>query len=305
MTQTDAIAAVLKGLSAALEENGFAAIVPEGTEKDALPTVTDGEHTYIDFAGDKGKLRLEFFGMQALLFCTDVEAAEASDEDLQKLSTNYFNPEEFDERDIKSLCNELSESIRTKYGKKTAAKAKSAKMPTPVSRSAVKSGAQSYDGNTLANRLTSTMYPDLKAAYHENYETYGEFLADSFFMEYGTPRIIATIRSKNKQECQKLFRILNDIYENGSNDTQSLIGVTILGEMNNDPELLATAQEYMCEDMSETVVRINEYLATAKGKRAKGQMKNPPAYKPKKEKKPGLFAQAMAGANSQGGMPPM
>ena len=77
MTQTDAIAAVLKGLSAALEENGFAAIVPEGTEKDALPTVTDGEHTYIDFAGDKGKLRLEFFGMQALLFYTDVEAAKS------------------------------------------------------------------------------------------------------------------------------------------------------------------------------------------------------------------------------------
>lgn len=304
MTQTDAIAAVLKGISAALEENGFAAVVPENTEKGALPTVTDGEHTYIDFAGEKGKLRLEAFGMQALLFYTEVNAEEAADEDLKKLSTNYFNPEEFDERDIKSLCNELSDSIRTKFDKKSGAKGKSNKMPTPVSRSAVKNGAQSYDGNTLANRLTA-LYPDLKAPYHENYEKYGEFLADEFFMEHGTQRVIATIRSKNKQECQKLFRILNDIYENGSNDTQSLIGVTILGEMNNDPELLATAQEYMCDDMSETVVLINQYLATPKGKRAKEQMKNPPAYKPKKEKKPGMFAQALAGANSQGGMPPM
>ncbi|MGN0571057.1 MAG: hypothetical protein ACI4K9_02620 [Candidatus Fimenecus sp.] len=304
MTQTDAITAVLNGLSAALEENGFSAIVPADTEKGALPTVIDGEHTYIDFTGEKGKLRLEFFGMQALLFSTDVSAEEATDEDLKKLSTNYFNPEEFDERDIKSLSNELSESIRSKFGKKSAAKGKSGKMPTPVSRSAVKNGAQSYDGNTLANRLTA-MYPDLKAPYHANYEKYGEFLADEFFMEYGTAHVIATIRSKNKSECQKLFRILNDIYENGSNDTQSLIGVTILGEMNNDPELLATAQEYMCEDMSETVVLINKYLATPKGKRAKEQMKNPPAYKPKKEKKPGMFAQALAGANSQSGMPPM
>lgn len=304
MTQTDAIAAVFKGISPALEENGFAAVVPENTEKGALPTVTDGEHTYMDFAGEKGKLRLEVFGMQALLFYTEVNAEEATDEDLKKLSTNYFNPEEFDERDIKSLCNELSDSICAKFGKKGGAKGKPNKMPTPISRSAVKNGAQSYDGNTLANRLTA-VYPELKAPYHENYEKYGEFLADEFFMEHGTPRVIATIRSKNKQECQKLFRILNDIYENGSNDTQSLIGVTILGEMDNDPELLATAQEYMCEDMSETVVLINQYLATPKGKRAKEQMKNPPAYKPKKEKKPGMFAQALAGANSQGGMPPM
>lgn len=301
MIQTDAIAAVLKGISEALSENGFSAVVPEYAEKDALPTVQDGEHTYIDFKGAKGKIRLEFFGMQALLFFSDGVDADDSDENLKKLSANYFNPEEFDERDIKSLCNELSESIRTKYSKKSAAKAKNGKMPTPVSRSAVKNGAQSYDGNTLANRLTA-VYPQLKAPYHENYEKYGEFLADEFFMDYGTACVINTIRSKNRQECQKLFRILNDIYENGSNDTQSLIGVTILGEMNNDPELLATAKEYMCEDMSETVVLINKFLVSKKGKRQKEKMKNPPAYKPKKEKKPGMFAQAMAGA---GGQPPM
>ena len=302
MTQTDAIAAVLNGISAVTAENGFAAVVPTDTEKGALPTVTDGEHTYIDFSGAKGKLRLEFFGMQALLFCADT--TDAADEDLKKLSTNYFNPEEWDERDIKSLCNELADSIRSKFSEKTAAKGKSGKMPTPVSRSAVKNGTQSYDGNTLANRLAA-MDPELKTPYHENYEKYGEFLADAFFMEHGTQRVIATIRSKNKQECQKLFRILNDIYENGSNDTQSLIGVTILGEMNNEEALLETAKEYMCDDMCDTVVLINQYLQTPKGKRAKEQMKNPPAYKPKKEKKPGLFAQAMAGANSQGGMPPM
>jgi len=304
MTHTDAIAAVFKGISDALSENGFSAVVPEGTEKGALPTVTDGEHIYMDFTGAKGKLRLEFFGAQALLFCTDVHADEATDEDLKKLSANYFNPEEFDERDIKSLCNELSDSIRTKFGKKTASKGKNGKMPMPVSRSAVKNGAQSYDGNTLANRLTA-IYPELKAPYHENYEKYGEFLADEFFMQYGTACVMATIRSKSRQDCQKLFRVLNDIYENGSNNTQSLIAVTILGEMNNDPALLETAKEYMCEDMCDTVLLVNKYLATSKGKRAKEKMKNPPAYKPKKEKKPGMFAQAMAGAGGTGGMPPM
>ena len=82
-----------------------------------------------------------------------------------------------------------------------------------------------------------------------------------------------------------------------------LIAVTILGEMNNDPQMCETAAEYMCDDMRDIVLLVNKYLQTPKGKRAKEQMKNPPAYKPKKEKKPGMFAQMMAGG--QGGMPPM
>lgn len=297
MTQSDAIAAVLRGITPTLSEYGFAVAEPKNAEKDALPLTVDGEHLYADFTGDRGFVRLEIFGAQALLFYDEENGGETP----KKLSTNYF-PDELDERDIRSLCNELNDCLRGQFGKKKSAGGKAGKMPPPISRSAVKSGAQSYDGNTLANRLTA-VYPDLKAPYQENFQTYGEFLPETFFTEHGTARILETIRSKERQTCQKLFRILNDIYENGSNDTQSLIAVTILGEMNNDPALLETAQEYMCEDMSETVVLVNRYLATAKGKRAKEKMKNPPPYKPKKEKKPGLFAQAMAG--NPGQMPPM
>ncbi len=301
MTLQEAITMILSGTAGTMQENGFSVVVPEGTEKGALPTVIDGEHTYIDFTGDKGKIRLEFFGTQALLFCTDVRAEEASDEDLHKASTNYFDPADFTERDIKSLCNEFNDTIQSKYAAKKAAKAKNVKMPTPVSRSAAKNGSQSYDGNTLANRLCA-LYPDLKEPYHANFEKYEEFLAEEFFTSYGTARVIGTIKSRSKQDCTKLFRILNDIYENGSNDTQSLIAVTILGEMNNDPQMCETAAEYMCDDMRDTVLLVNKYLATAKGQRMKEKMKNPPPYKPKKEKKPGLFAQAMAGGGQ--GMPP-
>ncbi len=280
MTQNDAISKIYAGIGDALSENGFSVRTPESAEKDALPLFTEGERTYMEFTGEKGTMRLEFSGAQAaLLYEDDAEA-------FQKLSVNYFDPESFDERDVKSLCNELADSIRQKYTAKKGNKTKNNKMPTPVSRSAAKNGTQSYDGNTLANRLTSTMYPDLKEAYRANYEKYGEFLAEEFFVNYGTARVIGTIKTREKQSLNKLFKILNDIYENGSNDTQSLIAVTILGEMNNDAQMCETAAEYMCDDMRETVLLVNKYLASAKGKRAKEKMKNPPAYKPKKEKKP-------------------
>ena len=103
---------------------------------------------------------------------------------------------------------------------------------------------------------------------------------------------------------KKLFKILNEIYEDGTSDTQGLIAVTILGKMNNEERLVNRAKEYMCDDMNELVVLINQYLASSKGDKVKELLKNPPPYKPKKQKSGGLLSQMMAAGNAQGGMPP-
>ena len=108
----------------------------------------------------------------------------------------------------------------------------------------------------------------------------------------------ASVCAKRKAYAE----FVNEIYEDGTNDTQSLIAVTILGELNNDKILLARCVDYMSETMAPPVIEVNRYLASAAGKKAKKQLKNPPAYKPKKQKKPGMFAQAMA--QNGGGMPP-
>lgn len=298
-----ALSAVLSGTDAVIKNNGFEVVRPEGCEK-SLPVFTDGDHSYFDFVGNKGKIRIEIFGNQALLFYTDVNPDEATDEDLVKASANYFNLDEFEASDIKSLCNELNETIDAKFGDKKATSGKSKKMPVPVSKSAAKNGVMSYDANTLANRLAA-IYPELKTPYKENYDKYGEFLAEEFFVEHANAVLLNTIRLNVAAEVKRLFKILNDIYENGSSDTQGLIAVTILGEMKNDPKLMETAQKYMCEDMSEPVVLVNKYLASSKGKKAIEKLKSPPAYKPKKEKKNGFFSQMMAASAQQGGMPPM
>lgn len=305
MDTTQALGLIISGTEQVMRDNGFSIIRPDSAEKGAVPVTEDGDHTYLDFEGSKGKIRIEAFGNQLLLFFTDVPAAEATEEDLVKISANYFDPETFEPRDIKSLCNELTDSILSKFGAKAAAAGKNKKMPLPVSKSAAKSGALAYDGNTLANRLTAP-YPELKEPYKANFEQYGEFLAEDFFVNHANKYIMETIRRNQKQEMHKLFKILNDIYENGSNETQSLVAVTILGEMNNDPALLAAAQEHMCDDLCETTLLVNKFMATGKGKKLRAKMENPPPYKPKKEKKPGMLSQMMsAGAAGGGQMPPM
>ena len=105
-----------------------------------------------------------------------------------------------------------------------------------------------------------------------------------------------------KQTMKKLFQILNEIYEDGTNDTQSLIAVTILGELDNDQVLLARCVDYMSETMAPPVIEVNKFLATSKGKKAQEKMENPPPYKPKKKKKKqGFLSQMLSGG---GGMAP-
>ena len=84
---------------------------------------------------------------------------------------------------------------------------------------------------------------------------------------------------------KKLFNLLNDIYEDGTNETQSVIAVTILGSLENNQELLANCVDYMSEDMTAPVINVNKFLYSKSGKSARMRLENPPKYKPAKPNK--------------------
>ena len=89
------------------------------------------------------------------------------------------------------------------------------------------------------------------------------------------------MRSGRETDIKKLFKALGEIYEDGTNEVQDIIGVTILGEMKNDPQLMEIADRYMTEYMAGPVHEINKL--TAKNNRWTKKLKNPPPYKPKKQ----------------------
>ena len=167
-----------------------------------------------------------------VLLCTDINASEATDEDYKQASLSLFDPSTADDKDIRYIGNEFSDTVRQKFGKKIVALRKQS-FPRPFLNPQRKA-ALAYDPNTLASRFT-TMYPELREMYKANIEKYGDFLAEKFFREYGTPAAMQTIRQNDKQRMKKLFNLLDDIYEDGTNETQSLIAVTILSAMHTDP----------------------------------------------------------------------
>ena len=254
-----------------------------------------GKENAVCYSGEKGAVVLESSDNKFIIFSG--ESVDAAD---KKISVSLLD-EDASAADIKFIVAEAKETLNEKFAAKKAiaAKKSSQKAPQTVSKAAVKNGSF-YDANTLASKLC-LVFPELRPCYKDNLSEYGEFMGEEFFTKYGAEKVINAIRENNPQTMKKLFQILNEIYEDGTNDTQSLIAVTILGGLNNDKILLARCVDYMSETMAPPVIEVNRYLASAAGKRAKKKLENPPAYKPKKEKKPGMFAQAMA---QGGGMPP-
>lgn len=277
-----ALADIVSGLSETMKDCGFTVVIPDGVEKGELPAVTDSGRIIIRYKGENKALKIEHFNDKITLLGAAKEG-EILESDYSKLSASLFDEESADAKGVKYVVNEFGETLVEHFGTKTVKPTKT-KLPQPVSKAAAKSGSVSYDPNTLANRFT-TIYPELREEYKANCEKYGQFLAEDFFVNHGTPAAMQTIKENNPQKMKRLFNLLNDIYEDGTNETQSLIVVTILGAMDNDQEMLAACVDYMSEDMTSPVINVNKYLGSKSGKSAKMRLENPPKYKPKKKKK--------------------
>ena len=186
-----------------------------------------------------------------------------------------------DDRDVKSLSNEIEDELQHLYNARKKVDLDKIKMPKAVSRTKAKNGIISYDTDSLANRF-GALYPEFKDEIKRNIAEYGEFLPETFFVEHGNAKVLDVIKNGTKAEQKKLFKMLGEVFEDGTNEVQDIIGVTILGEMKNDPQMMAVADAYMTEYMSGPIHEINKL--TAKNNKYTKKLKNPPAYKPKKNK---------------------
>lgn len=270
----------------------FSAVKENGVKAGEISVFKDGDLEYVRYSGNGGsyKVVLHPTGNILTLECSGDSSDQAEYKEILK---SLFNPSDIEERDIKSLVNELTEELAPLY-KETKKDLSAVKLPKSASKSAVKNGIVSYTETDLATRFADQygLKDEAKGIVME----YGELLPETFFMEYGTPLVMETLRSKDDAKLKKMFKLLNDVYENGTNSVQDIIAVTILGEMKNDPQLMETADKYMCEYMSEPVHQVNKIIGKSSLQK---KLKNPPPYKPKKKKKPSMMSSLMQGGQPQ------
>lgn len=235
----------------------------------------------VTFGGDKGLYRLSHDSTSNILQLEVAYEDNGKDTEFNTVSKSLFDLSVIDARDIKSATNEIVDELERLFKSKKQVNLDKVKMPKAVSRTKAKNGIISYDIDSLANRF-GTLYPEFKEQIRANIAAYGEFLPEDFFMNYGTAKVLDVIKNGTKAEQKKLFKMLGEIYEDGTNEVQDVIAVTILGEMKNDKQMMAVADEYMTEYMAGAVHEVNKL--TAKKNRFTKKLNNPPAYKPKKRK---------------------
>lgn len=284
-----AFQAINKRLEDFNASTGFTMVKDSGVKENEITVFADNDVHSIKYTGKRGTYQILLNVSTDILV---VEASEYQDEDAEykEVSKSLFEIQSADDRDIKSICNEVIDSITPIYKSRDKKDLDKIKLPRSATKSAVKNGYVSYNEVDLATRFADAF--SLKDEAKGIISEYDELLPETFFIEYGTPFVMDAIRTKNEEKLKKIFKLLNDIYENGTNSAQDLIVVTIMGEIKNDSALMETADKYMCEYMTPAVHEVNKLLA--KGKYDK-KLKNPPPYKPKKEKKPGMMSSLMGG----------
>lgn len=235
----------------------------------------------VTFSGEKGIYRLIHDAETNIIQFDCAYEDKGEETQWNTVSRSLFELSVADDRDVKSLSNEIEDELQHLYNARKKVDLDKIKMPKAVSRTKAKNGIISYDTDSLANRF-GTLYPEFKDEIKRNIAEYGEFLPETFFVEHGNAKVLDVIKNGTKAEQKKLFKMLGEVFEDGTNEVQDIIGVTILGEMKNDPQMMAVADTYMTEYMAGPIHEINKL--TAKNNKYTKKLKNPPAYKPKKNK---------------------
>ena len=113
--QTERFTQVLSSLSDALATYGFQ---PQADEEGKTLTVTDNAADAV-YAGEKGALRLHYADERLELYAADdVESLETG----AKRVLGSLLPENADERDVKYVVNEMSETLEMRFSQKAAVK---------------------------------------------------------------------------------------------------------------------------------------------------------------------------------------
>ena len=277
-----------------MQKCGFEPASPDAAVKGS-PVYNRENSTVMDFSGEKGRLRLVFSSDRVHLLSGGNGIPLDDDSAFNLDGTFLMLLNDYDERDVKSLGNEINDLLEEKYSKKEKIVSKSKQVQT-VSKSAAKSGALCYDPVTLASKLCA-LYPEAKDELRINIDTYGEFLCEDFFITHITPKVIETITRNEPQKMKKLFNILGEIYEDGTNEVQSLIAVTVLGPIKNDPALIQNIMPYLTDTMLEPVLSVSQRLK--KSKSANLRLENPPKYKAPKQKSSNGFLSALLSGGQQ------
>lgn len=279
----DALASLIKLTDGTMKAANLS-LTSSNAPEDAVEPIT--------YEGELGEVRLEFADNVINVKC------KKTDGEWKTAAETLFAPDEsdWDEKATKSVANTICEAVASSFGTDLVLAGKTAKAPgkeketnvidvteAVTSKKSKKkdAAASSYDVISFTNRM-ETIFPDLKGEMLKNIDKYDIFLPEEYFETLITPRVMTALRDNDKPLLKKLFNAFNTFYNEGDNDMQSLIVVSILGmNLVNDQDLLKNCEKLIDKNLYDALTPVLTYLGTGGAKKRISSFTSP---KPKESK---------------------
>ena len=94
-------------------------------------------------------------------------------------------------------------------------------------------------------------FPEFRETYQEHLEYYKELLGHVFFGGETLLGVLESLLKTNgeKEKIRRYIDFVEDMYANGDDDVQNIVGVTILENLGDDETVLRNAFPYFSEEL--------------------------------------------------------
>ena len=100
-------------------------------------------------------------------------------------------------------------------------------------------------------RKLAEQFPEFREAYEEHLADYGELLGHVFFGGETLLGVLERLLGSNeeKERIRRYIDFVEDMYANGDDDVQNIVGVTILECLGDEETVLRNAFTYFSEEL--------------------------------------------------------
>ena len=167
---------------------------------------------------------------------------EGQDVDFVELSGWLFD-DNSDERDVKSIINDFTETLKSDFGVKKIINAQNVEIDHKAAKS------ENVTMDVFVARFLK-FYPEYKDEYKNNVAQHGEFLYEMFFSSTGVKAVQGTLKDGTNKQKEKMMIMFEECYINGDEAVCSSIIYSIFAVVLVKKDFFRT--EYVFEYMEKT-----------------------------------------------------
>lgn len=203
-------------------------------------TVDDNGIYKAVYKNDKKAFSLSFKPEDKKFFLDMANVKDDSVGDFKNISIWLFDPETDEPKELRSVSNEFQDTIDDAIKGKTKINVQRDDIRAPKN---VKVNYEAFCQKTIE------VFPAFGEIYDANIEHYGKLNPDEFAKQSLGKYMVEMLSMKKNAQLKRLFEFLNNMFDKGDDDVQSIVVVTLFEMLLDNEEHEQLAEKYMSDNI--------------------------------------------------------